>query len=247
MSKNLRNTFSPKEMMTLPFDIMQRTAETFVGFLPGDDIGRSMANAPSEGKSVSGIELPRLAIGPNEEVLIWEVLASAQLFIESETDAYWHVWGRTSDIQREVIDGSFFDTVFPFELATIPGISAWPRPQGGPFNRPPVDSRDTTAPGYSKTQFTFADGSTLVTVGPSIPKLALTKNGTGQLWVTSVGVMTEGTGRFAGALAMAALNGSSFMDPWPDFENPAGRKVLEDGFQVNVSINLKVIRRERLR
>lgn len=249
MDRKMSDMWTPMGMMDMSVDMMQRTTQAFTDMWAGPPTAQVTERVEIVEKkpAPAGIKFPDLAIGDHEEVLIFDVLASAELTFEpNKTEAYWHVWGRTTNLDHHVLRGTFFDTVFPFPTATAPQMFAWPPPQGGPFNRPPVDPVDTKAPGYSKTQFTFEDGSTIVTVGPSIPKLDVLKGGDGQLWVTSVGVMTEGTGRYEGARALAAFNGSAYLKKMPDFATKAGRQELEEGFQVNVSINIKVIPKEHL-
>jgi hypothetical protein len=189
-----------------------------------------------------GIHFPNLVIGPLEEVMIFDVVCRACLTVEDDADAYFHVWGNFIEINGTPIIGGTFDTVFPLKLVAVPEALVWPAPQWGPFDRPPVDGSHTTGGGFSKTSFAFGDGSEIVTVGPSIPKMAVLRDGSGQLWVTSVGVITGGRGRFAGAKGMCALNGSGYFPRAPDFATPEGRQVLIDGFSVKVSVNFKVIR-----
>ena len=192
--------------------------------------------------TISGIEFPGLAIGPYEEVLIFEVAGHVVLHeVESpDADAYFHIKGKLHDLTGRDVKGGQFETVFPFKFDLAPQILSWPPEQGGPFDRPPVDGKLTDGYGFSKSNFVFADGS-LVTVGPSIPKFTALEGGAGQLWVTSVGVTTDGTGRFSNLRGMGAFNGSGYYPKAPDFSTRAGRKQLRDGFPVKVSINIKLI------
>lgn len=198
----------------------------------------------------TGIEYPALAIGAptDEEVYIFEVQGRVVLHEQkgASWDAFFHINGKLTDLTDTAVEGGRFETVFPLKFALAPQILTWPATQGGPFNTPPVNGTDTDGYGFSKTNFTFGDQSTLVTVGPSIAKFTKTKGGGGQLWVTSVGVTTDGTGRFARARGMGAFNGSAFYQKAFDFSTYDGRKQLRDGFAVQVSINLKVIRKDNL-
>src|SRR5947209_5823246 len=191
------------------------------------------------GSTISGIKFPDLAIGPYEEVLIFEVDGHVVLHEEqtADADAYFHIRGKLHDLAGKNVTGEF-ETVFPFKFALAPQILTWPPTQGGPFNRPPVNGELTDGYGFSKSNFVFSDGS-LVTVGPSIPKFTLLEGGAGQLWVTSVGVTTDGSGRYANLRGMGAFNGSGYYPQAPDFSTKAGRKQLRDGFPVKVSINIK--------
>jgi hypothetical protein len=200
---------------------------------------------------LSGIEYPNLTIGPYEEVLIFDVVGHVVLHEEPASrskprqtsapgyDAFWHITGKLIDVAGSLVEGGEFETVFPFRFDLAPQILTWPPQQGGPFNAPPVDGKLTDGYGFSKTNFIFPNGS-IVTVGPSIPKFVNFKNGGAQLWVTSVGVTTDGTGQFAGVRGMGAFNGSAYFAQAPDFSTEAGRKPLRDGFPVKVSINLKL-------
>lgn len=196
----------------------------------------------------SPIVFPSLAIGPVEEVLIFEVVGHVVLVEQKgkDWDAFWHITGNLIDLTGMVLNGGQFETVFPFKFELAQYIPVWPARQGGPFDVPPVNGANTADFGFSKTNFIFPGGDSLVTVGPSIPKIVLLKGGAAQFWVTSVGVTTDGTGRFAGARGMGAFNGSAYFAKAPDFSTEKGRKPLREGFPVKVSINIKLVAAERL-
>jgi hypothetical protein len=209
-----------------------------------DSVVAAINNVAESIQSLVGdIYSPELSVGPYEEVLIFNVDGRVKLHVSLHRLWYFHITGALTNVHGKQERDSFFETVFPFDPREAPDIILrWPERQGGPFDIPPVDGAHTDKLGFSKTNFVFSDGSSIATVGPSIPKLALTRNGSSQLWVASVGVITDGTGKYAGARGLGAFNGSSFYDVSPGFEDPpSGLQQLIDGFQVKVTINLKVI------
>ena len=194
------------------------------------------------------IDFPNLAIGPRirEEVLLFDVLGRVVLHEEvgKDWDAFFHIDGEITDVGGRCFAGGRFETVFPFKFALAPQIVTWPTVQDGPFNVPPVDGKNTDGYGFSKSNFIFGDAGSIVTVGPSIAKFTKMSDGSAQLWVTSVGVTTDGTDAFAGVRGMGAFNGSAFYGTAPDLSTYEGRAQLRAGFPVKVGINLKVIRKE---
>jgi hypothetical protein len=222
-------------------EALDRMREALALPFPAGASAPSSSHPRTRSGDVVGFCFPNLVIGPLEEVLIFDVVCRASLTVESATDAYFHVWGNFIEINGTPIVGGTFDTVFPLKIANVSEALVWPDPQWGPFDRPPVHHTHTGPGGYSKTSFAFGDGSEIVTVGPSIPKLVVMREGPGQLWVTSVGVITGGRGRYAGAKGLCALNGSGYFPTAPDFSTPEGRQILIDGFPVKVSVNFKLI------
>jgi hypothetical protein len=209
-------------------------------------VDRLRESKTPEGKA--GIEFPRLAIGPYEEVFVFEVAGHVVLYEVSgpDWDAYFHINGTLLNLSGTTVDGGTFETVFPLKFSLAPQILTWPPIQGAPFVAPPVNGALTDGYGFSKSNFVLGEQGTIVTVGPSIGKFTKTKGGGAQLWVTSVGVTTYGSGRFAGVRGMGAFNGSGYYASAPDLSTSEGRKQLRDGFAVKVSINLKVIGGEDL-
>ena len=188
------------------------------------------------------IKLPNLSIGPYEEVLIFNVEGHVHLHVPSRPPWYFHIIGVLTDIYGKEQSGSEFEMVFPFNPRQAPEvILTWPDRQGGPFDRPQLDSAHTDRLGFSKTNFVFSDGGSIATVGSSVPKLTPLPDGAAQLWVASVGVITDGTGKYEGVRGLGSYNGSSFYETSPSFENPpSGLQQLIDGFRVKVEVCFKL-------
>jgi hypothetical protein len=212
-----------------------------------DRIGDRLESYPNAGN----INFPAIKAGELEEVLLFSVNGRVKLHMSDPPPWYFHIIGTLTDLQEEEIGDSRFETVFPFNPPEmLPNIGIFPS-AGPPFDRPPVDGRytstDTHSGGFSKTNFVFPDRdhSSIVTVGPSIPKLVSLKEGAGQLWVASVAVIVGGSGKYRESRGLGAFNGSANYKKVPDFRHvPEGIQELLDGFPVKVFVNFKLIRRE---
>jgi hypothetical protein len=211
-----------------------------------DRIANKLETFPTTGV----LSFPDLKIGEIEEVLLFSVRGHVRLHLQDPPNPwFFHITGALTDISDNEVEGSKFETVFPFDPQVIPpNVGRFPE-AGPPFDKPPVDGRytstDTGSGGFSKTNFVFPDQSSIVTVGPSIPKLATLQGGAGQLWVASVGVIAGGDRKYRGARGLGAFNGSAYYKTAPDFTKiPQGIQELIDGFPVKVFINFKLIRED---
>jgi hypothetical protein len=233
-------------------EALDRIANKFEPF-PTKSITEALDRITNKLESFSttgALSFPALKSGDIEEVLLFSVRGRVRLHVQEPPHSwFFHIIGPLTDINDREVEGSQFETVFPFDPQRI-SLHVGIFPQAGPpFDRPPVDgnhtSTDTGSGGFSKTNFVFPDQSSIVTVGPSIPKLTTLRGGAGQLWVASVAVIEGGTGKYQGARGQGAFNGSAYYTKAPDFSNPPdGIQELIDGFPVKVFINFKLIRRE---
>ena len=191
------------------------------------------------------INEPQLAIGPVEKVLAFNVKARITLIpAGASTPAYFSSVGVITDLRGQPLKGSRSETALPTDPAALPLVFKWPNEQGAPFSKipPNVDSTNVSTLGFSKQEYFFGDEdpSSLVTVGPSLPKITLLKDGGAQFWVGSVGAVSQGTGKYLGAKGMAAYDGGAFFKSWPS--NPADvLKLLEAGFEALVATYFKVV------
>jgi hypothetical protein len=186
------------------------------------------------------IDYPQIANGPVEHVLGFNNNEFIALKDVKTKHPYFSSHGVLTDLHHNELPGSKVETTFPVDPARIGGAFQWPPKQPAPFDRPPLDDTNTTGHGPSKQAYFFGDGSSLVTVGPSLPKIALLKGGGAQFWVGSIGVITQGTGKYAGARGMSVYLGSAYLENWPNkFEEQA--EVLAAGFTALVSTYFKLV------
>jgi hypothetical protein len=189
----------------------------------------------------STIEYPQLANGPIEQVLAFNNNEYIALKDSTTPHPYFSSHGILTDLQHRPLPGSKVETTFPVDLATLPDSFQWPPVQNPPFDAPPVDNAHTTGNGYSKQAYFFDGGvNSLVTVGPSLPKIAPLKNGGAQFWVGSIGVISQGTGKYEGVRGASVYLGSAYLPVWPDsFEEQT--KILATGFTALVSTYFKLV------
>jgi hypothetical protein len=192
------------------------------------------------GGELRGIEYQRIANGPVERVLGFN--NNEVIKLEGPRNApYFSSQGILTDLQHCDLPGSKVLTTFPVDPAQFPQTVAWPNTQVEPFNQPPRDNTNTTGHGYSKQAYFFEDGKDLlVTVGPSLPKIAKTKNGGAQFWVGSIGVVSQGKGKYEGARGMSVYIGSAYLPAWPDDFNDQVT-VLRAGFNALVGTYFKLV------
>jgi hypothetical protein len=196
----------------------------------------------------STIDYPQLANGPVEQVLAFNNDENIVLKPPDEWSPipYFSSHGILTDLQHRPLPGSKVETTFPVDVEKLPDSFQWPPVQPSPFDRPPLDNAHTTGHGYSKQAYFFDDGAnSLVTVGPSLPKIAPVKGGGAQFWVGSIGVIAQGTGKFEGARGMSVYLGSGYLEHWPaDFGEQ--QKILEKGFKALVSTYFKLVPKKDL-
>ncbi len=187
------------------------------------------------------IHYPEIANGPVEQVLAFN--NDEHIALKGLPDnPYFSSHGVLTDLHHNVVPDSKVETTFPVDPAGIGDAFKWPPKQPAPFDRPPLNNENTTGHGYSKQAYFFADGS-LVTVGPSLPKIAPLKGGGVQFWVASIGVITQGTGIYEGARGTSVYIGSAYLETWPDtFEEQA--QVLAAGFKALVGTYFKLVLRK---
>jgi hypothetical protein len=108
------------------------------------------------------------------------------------------------------------------DLPVVPLVQMFqppPDPQP-PFDQPtpPVDQVQVLS--YTKGIWTFADGSTIVAEGPAQLRVIFYVDGASQLWVSGEQIITNGTGRFAGARGTKTVGGSSWVPAGQDPNQP---------------------------
>lgn len=188
---------------------------------------------------------PKIANGPVELVLAFN--NHEHIRLEGPDEApYFSSHGPLTDLQFNELPGSWVATTFPVDPTKFNETGTWPPVQVEPFDRPPVDNTNTTNHGYSKQAYYFNDRKdSFVTVGPSLPKIVRTSNGGAQFWVGSIGVIAQGTGKYAGARGVTTYVGSGYFDYWPT-AFPEQIALLRAGFKALIGTYVKVVLRENV-
>jgi hypothetical protein len=182
---------------------------------------------------------PAIANGPFEQVLAFN--NNETIVLKGPNKApYFSSHGELTDLQHRLIEGSRVETTFPVDPAQFGETSKFPPVQDPPWDAPPVNNENTTGNGYSKQSYFFPGGDSLTTVGPSLPKIASTVDGGAQFWVGSIGVVSQGTGKYAGARGVSVYVGSGYFDAWPaNFVEQIA--LLRKGFTALVGTYFKVV------
>jgi hypothetical protein len=193
--------------------------------------------------SFRNIEYPLIAF-PLEHVLAFNNNEHSFLRGIKENKPYFTSNGTLSDLNHNLLPGSKVQSTFPVELSKFLSVFGWPHIQPEPFDNPGPDNiLDTTNAdpvSFSKQAYFFGDGSSLVTVGPSIPKISLLKDGGAQFWVSSVGVISQGTGKYEGAQGMSVYTGSAYLKNFP-LDPKHQIPILEKGFDILVGTYFKLV------
>lgn len=240
--------FTPSGIVRTTLDLMEQSVEALRTLVPGGqgtksrNITEALDRIADGINALTDISFPAITSSQYEEVLVFSNLGQGWLTLEGEQAPYWHLEGPLYQLNGREVDGGYYDATFPFDPSTISQISQWPPAQGGPFKQPPVYGTATESGGFSKAGFTFSDGSQLVGVGPSVPKVTYLRDGSFQLWVSVAGVITFGSGRYAGARGLHTALGSSWFQQPPNIQTGEGLR----GFTERVLAVFKVIRQQDL-
>ena len=216
---------------------MGEQSESLIGALNGI---RDVLEARS---GIRSIEYPLIAF-PFEKVLAFNNNEFSFLRGVKDGQPYFTSNGEITDLWHNLLPGSKVQSTFPVTLDKFLDTLRWPNEQPEPFDIPTNHSVDTTnaePAASSKQAYFFGDGSYLVTVGPSIPKIVPTKDGGAQFWVSSVGVISQGQGRYEGARGMSVYTGSAYLKDFP-ISSPEGQVAyLEKGFSILVGTYFKLV------
>lgn len=184
---------------------------------------------------------PKIANGPVEQVIAFNNNETIALKDATSPNAHFSSHGILTDLQHNPIPGSAVETTFPIDPSGVGDALKWPPAQKSPFDAPPVVPTHASSPGASKQAYFFDNrANSLVTVGPSLPKIVLLKNGGAQFWVGSIGVIAQGTGTYKGVRGVSVYLGSAYLEHWPDtFEQQV--ELLSNGFKALVSTYFKIV------
>lgn len=115
-------------------------------------------------------------------------------------------------------DGSFQGLLFTRPLDPA-ALMQPPAPPPGPIDQP--SPFDTVPPaGSSKGTWTFADGSSLTALGPGIVTLVPLANGSFAFLLAGMAIVSNGSGRFAGARGIKNTLGLTIIDDPTSFGKP---------------------------
>jgi hypothetical protein len=165
---------------------------------------------------VDSIEYSQHAISPLERVFVYrsEDTVSLRDVGVAEKTPYFYSDGYLIDFSGRKLPGSQILAALPVDLARLADTFTWPPRQSEPFGELPVDSTNVNV-GFARNSFQFGDGNSVVSVGAAVPKILKLKSGGAMLWVTSAQVITQGTGKFAGARGIQSFAGTSYFTQWP--------------------------------
>jgi len=209
------------------------TGQNVIQSLDGIQIALGSCSTPL------GIDFPQLGTGPRERVLVLN--SNERIEVRDFPRApYFSARGVLTDLDQGELPNSRAERTFPIDLSALPEVFQWPPAQQEPFDEPPVHGEHTTPPGPSKQAYFFGDGSSLVTVGPSLPKIAVLADGGAQFWVGSIAAITQGTGMYEGARGLAATMGSAYFARWPKSEKEQLER-LQRGFNASVVTIFKLV------
>lgn len=189
------------------------------------------------------IEQPQLTIGPHEHVLAFKINEHHFLKDADTVTPHFSNQGYFSDLHGRVLVGSSCRTGLKINISNLPETEKWPPPQPEPFDDGISEPDHTDPLGHSKQAYFFPDGSSLVTTGPSVPKIVKLKGGGAQLWVASVGVIAQGTGKYEGVRGLSSYVGSAHFPNWPATP-PEQLQLLAAGFPAVIAAYFKLIRKD---
>lgn len=192
----------------------------------------------------STIEYPQLANGPVEEVLAFN--NNEFIVLKDPTGhPYFSSHGPLTDLNHKILPGTRVATTFPIDPGSLNESFLWPPEQVAPFDQPPVNNLHSTNQGYSKQAYYFdSDATSLITVGPSTPKIAPLKNGGAQFWVCSGAMVTQATGRYEGVRGASVYLGSGYLPVWSD-KIDEQIKILAAGFTALVTTYFKLVPKDQ--
>ena len=221
----------PKNAAPTPFGSVAQELSEIRKILPSLSPGAGLYN------------FRQIANGPVEQVLAFNNNETIRLVQDPNAPDHPHFssGGILTDLQHNDIPGSEVRTTFPVNKKDFALTGLWPGVQRKPFNEPPVEEHNAEVKGYSKQYYSFNCGRDFfVTVGPSIPKITKLHGGGAQFWVGSIGVMTQGHGKFEGARGVSVYVGSAFLEEWPDDVGAQIQK-LAAGFPARIGTYFKYV------
>jgi len=209
------NQNSSSDDRTYYHDLRQFGCSDHSHFVPTDN--QQQQTIPLASPNLDRIEQIRLAINPVEQVFVYgseDMVVLRDVGVAGKTP-YFYSDGYLVDLSGRRLSGSQILAALPVDLPRLGETFTWPPRQSEPLGELPIDSTNVNV-GFARNSFKFGDGHSVVTVGAAIPKIFVVRNGGAMLWVASAQVITQGTGRFAGARGIQSFAGTFHFHRWPD-------------------------------
>jgi hypothetical protein len=176
-----------------------------------------------------------LLFGSEDQVVLKDVGVAGKI-------PYFASVGYLTDVSGKKLPGSEILAALPVDLTALGETFKWPPAQSKPFGELPVDATNVSV-GFARNSFDFGDGNSIVSVGAAVPKFLQLQGGAAMFWVTSCQLITQGTGRYAGARGIQSFSGSSYFSYWP--ASPQGQVgLLVKGFRAKIFRCIKVVLKE---
>jgi hypothetical protein len=80
-----------------------------------------------------------------------------------------------------------------------------------PFDEPAPPADKVEILSYAKGIWRFGDGSSITAIGPANIRVIYYVDGSAQLWVSGDQIITNGTGKYAGAQGLKTVSGSTYV------------------------------------
>jgi hypothetical protein len=178
---------------------------TVVGEL--DRIAQSLEKG--HGKNGSGLHVS--PAGPFEKSFVTYSVGKGTLE-EQDGELFFIVDGIQYTIDGQE-DGTY-NAVFKAWFSSPLQLLKHPKPPEQTFDAPsPVEAIKNV--NDTKAKWTFRDGSYIAGVGPAISYIAFLKNGGAQFWVSATAFLTNGSGRYKGAIGQETSLGSTYFEKPP--------------------------------
>ncbi len=138
-------------------------------------------------------------------------------------------------------DGSWEGVDAPVSLAALQEAQDLTKPPNPkpPFDEPEPPVGEVNILSNSKGIWKFAEGSSITAIGPANVRVVLYPDKATQLWITGEQIITNGTGRYAGAQGLKTVGGSSWVRP--------GRELLiPEPFSANTIEVFRIVRADNI-
>jgi hypothetical protein len=217
-------------------------------------IAEALDGIASQVKRIS--DLPKLTIGPHEEVYLLSAEGTRELHGQSPPKKtslwFYHLTGAFTELTGATHGGGQLESVlswFPAEVGPI--VLQFPDASLGdpPFDKPPANGYKGVATnaevlGHTKTRLVFPDGSTIVSIGVNQTKLTPCADGGVELFETNTEVIARGTGRFEGAKGLVTSDMGAYFStfvPLDPLQEP-----YKSGFPVKVFVCIRLVTKASL-
>jgi len=204
------------------------------------DIGAGRHAVQAIASHLTGADAPPAAFSdPREEIIVRYSVGTG----EWAADRRFNVLRMKLFKMDGTPDGTH-DGVWEPVVANISDIRTVPSPPIPPLDQPQGPVEHLSPRAFTKANWIFGDGSSIIAIGPAILHLAEFSDTANIFLVTVAGIITNGTGRFAGCRGMKTALGSTFVPAGTDLLNPPGGKfgaVTIETFRVIRAANLNRI------